>query len=100
MELVFLHLMVQKIIISEGTDSTNENVQDKVHKKNGQLQKANIAGCGWVKHRPQPCQKSLGMDSGVLSSYVSNLEMLLDKYWSGRWLPFLFVAWPIPLQSS
>ena len=90
MELVFLHLMVQKIIISEGTDSTNENVQDKVHKKNGQLQKANIAGCGWVKHRPQPCQKSLGMDSGVLSSYVSNLEMLLDKYWSGRWFPNFF----------
>ena len=61
---VFLHFMVQENIISEGTgtDSTNENVQDKVHKKKkkkkGQFQKAKIAGCGWVKHRPQLRQKS------------------------------------------
>ena len=45
-------------------------------------------------------KKAIGMDSGVLSSYVLKLEMLLDKYWSGRWLPFLFAAWPIPLESS
>ncbi len=45
-------------------------------------------------------KKAIGMDSGVLSSYVSKLEMLLDKYWSGQWLPFLFSAWPIPLESS
>jgi hypothetical protein len=45
-------------------------------------------------------KKAIGMDSGVLSSYVSKLEMLLDKYWSGWWLPFLFAAWSIPLQSS
>jgi hypothetical protein len=42
MELVFLHFMVQKIIISEGTgtDSTNENVQDKVHKKKWTISKS------------------------------------------------------------
>ena len=37
-------------------------------------------------------KKAIGVDSGVFSSYVSKLEMLLDKYWSGWWLPFLFAA--------
>jgi hypothetical protein len=95
--------MVQENIISKGTgtDSTNENVQDKVHKeKKDNFKKQRLQVVVGLSIDLNHVKKAIGMDSGVLSSYVSKLEMLLDKYWSGRRLPFLFAAWPIPLQSS
>ena len=96
---VFLHFMVQEIIKSEGTgtDSTNENVQDKVHKKKRKkdnFKKQRLQVVIGLSIDLSHVKKAIGMDSGVLSSYVSKLEMLLDKYWSGRWLPFCLLLGP------
>lgn len=78
-----LHFVVQEIIRSEGegTTSVDDNLQNKVQpkmkdddfKKQGLQVVANLSkDLGNVK-------KAAGMDSDVLSSYVTKLEIGLDK---------------------
>ena len=77
-----LHFVVQEIIRSEGTgtDSTNENVHEKVHQKTeDSFQKQGLQVVAGLSRDLGNVKKAAGMDSDVLSSYVSKLEMGLDK---------------------
>ncbi|KAG2724183.1 hypothetical protein I3760_01G005600 [Carya illinoinensis] len=77
-----LHFVVQEIIRSEGTgsDSTNENVQNKVHLKiEDNFKKQGLQVVAGLSRDLGNVKKAAGMDSDVLSSYVSKLEMGLDK---------------------
>lgn len=77
-----LHFVVQEIIRSEGagTDSTNENVQNKLHPKmEDDFKKQGLQVVAGLSRDLSNVKKSAGMDSDVLSSYVSKLEMGLDK---------------------
>jgi hypothetical protein len=77
-----LHFVVQEIIRSEGagTDSTNENVQNKVTPKmEDYFKKQGLQVVAGLSRDLSNVKKAAGMDSDVLSSYLSKLEMGLDK---------------------
>lgn len=78
-----LHFVVQEIIRSEGTgtDSTNDNLQDSTHTKTKEddFSKQGLQVVSGLSRDLSNVRKAAGMDSDVLSSYVSKLEMGLGK---------------------
>lgn len=70
-----LHFVVQEIIRSEGagTDSANGNLKEDDFRKQG------LQVVGGLSRDLSNVKKAAGMDSDVLSSYVSKLEMGLEK---------------------
>lgn len=77
-----LHFVVQEIIRTEGagTDSTNENVENKVTPKmEDYFKKQGLQVVAGLSRDLSNVKKAAGMDSDVLSSYLSKLEMGLDK---------------------
>lgn len=77
-----LHFVVQEIIRSEGAggDSTTENVQDKNSKmKEDDFKKQGLQVVAGLSRDLDNVKKAAGMDSDVLSSYVTKLEMGLEK---------------------
>jgi len=69
-----LHFVVQEIIRSEGagTDSTNENVQNKVTPKmEDYFKKQGLQVVAGLSRDLSNVKKAAGMDSDVLSSYLS-----------------------------
>lgn len=77
-----LHFVVQEIIRTEGagTDSTNENVENKVTPKmEDYFKKQGLLVVAGLSRDLSNVKKAAGMDSDVLSSYLSKLEMGLDK---------------------
>lgn len=78
-----LHFVVQEIIRAEdaGGDSTNENGQDKMNTrmKEDDFKKQGLQVVAGLSRDLGNVKKAAGMDSDVLSSYVSKLEMGLEK---------------------
>ncbi|KAK9163673.1 hypothetical protein Syun_004575 [Stephania yunnanensis] len=78
-----LHFVVQEIIRSEGagSDETAQNHLDTMlHKeKNDNVQKQDLRIVAGLGRELASVKKAAGMDSDVLSSYVSKLEVGLDK---------------------
>lgn len=78
-----LHFVVQEIIRSEGagTDSTNENLENKTQSsmKEDDFRKQGLQVVAGLSRDLSNVKKAAGMDSDVLSSYVSKLEMGLEK---------------------
>lgn len=77
-----LHFVVQEIIRSEGggSESTNENVPNKVNPKmEDNFKKQGLQVVAGLSRDLSNVKKAAGMDSDVLSSYLSKLEMGLDK---------------------
>lgn len=73
-----LHFVVQEIIRSEdASDSTNENVQNKM--KDEDFRKQGLQVVSGLSRDLGNVKKAAGMDSDVLSSYVTKLEMGLEK---------------------
>ncbi|MBA0688449.1 hypothetical protein Goari_006236, partial [Gossypium aridum] len=70
-----LHFVVQEIIRSEGagTDSANGNLKEDDFRKQG------LQVVGGLSRDLSNVKKAAGMDSDVLSSYVSKLELGLEK---------------------
>ncbi|KAB2051901.1 hypothetical protein ES319_A12G083800v1 [Gossypium barbadense] len=70
-----LHFVVQEIIRSEGagTDSANVNLKEDDFRKQG------LQVVGGLSRDLSNVKKAAGMDSDVLSSYVSKLEMGLEN---------------------
>ncbi|KAF2294701.1 hypothetical protein GH714_015628 [Hevea brasiliensis] len=78
-----LHFVVQEIIRSEGagTDSTNKNHQESTHSKfrDDDFRKQGLQVVSGLSRDLSNVKKAAGMDSDVLSSYVSKLELGLEK---------------------
>ncbi|XP_022741527.1 formin-like protein 6 [Durio zibethinus] len=78
-----LHFVVQEIIRSEGagTNSTNGNDENKMssHIKEDDFRKQGLQVVAGLSRDLSNVKKAAGMDSDVLSSYVSKLEMGLEK---------------------
>ncbi|KAK9285160.1 hypothetical protein L1049_024346 [Liquidambar formosana] len=78
-----LHFVVQEIIRSEGSgsDPGNENLQNKVHSKMKEedFNKQGLQVVAGLGRDLSNVKKAAGMDSDVLSSYVTKLEMGLEK---------------------
>ncbi|CAN6541959.1 unnamed protein product [Malus baccata var. baccata] len=77
-----LHFVVQEIIKSEGevVDSTNENAKNMpVNTKEDGFRKQGLQMVAGLGRDLSSVKKAAGMDSDVLSSYVSKLEMGLQK---------------------
>ncbi|KAM0970883.1 hypothetical protein ACFX13_019159 [Malus domestica] len=77
-----LHFVVQEIIKSEGevVDSTNENAKNMpVNTKEDGFRKQGLQMVAGLGRDLSNVKKAAGMDSDVLSSYVSKLEMGLQK---------------------
>lgn len=76
-----LHFVVQEIIRSEGAggDSTNENGQMNSKTKEDDFKKQGLQVVAGLSRDLGNVKKAAGMDSDVLSSYVSKLEMGLEK---------------------
>ena len=74
-----LHFVVQEIIRSEGAggDSTNVNVQSNM--KEEDFRKQGLQVVAGLSRDLSNVKKAAGMDSDVLSSYVTKLEMGLEK---------------------
>ncbi|XP_028764192.1 formin-like protein 6 [Neltuma alba] len=78
-----LHFVVQEIIRSEGAkgDSANGSVQNQVNSKFSEddFRKQGLQVVAGLGRDLSNVKKAAGMDSDVLSSYVSKLEKGLDK---------------------
>ena len=78
-----LHFVVQEIIRSEGsgTDPTTENLSDKMNfkVKEEDFKKQGLQVVAGLSRELDNVKKAAGMDSDVLRSYVSKLEMGLEK---------------------
>lgn len=77
-----LHFVVQEIIRSEGTstDSKNVNLQDStLSKMEDDFGKQGLQVVTGLSRDLSNVRKAAGMDSDVLSSYVSKLAMGLEK---------------------
>ncbi|XWS45157.1 hypothetical protein CRYUN_Cryun15aG0112400 [Craigia yunnanensis] len=78
-----LHFVVQEIIRSEdaGTNSTNGNLENKMtsNNKEDDFRKQGLQVVAGLSRDLSNVKKAAGMDSDVLSSYVSKLEMGLEK---------------------
>ncbi|CAJ1942997.1 unnamed protein product [Sphenostylis stenocarpa] len=78
-----LHFVVQEIIRSEGTggESANENVQNQTNSQfnEDEFRKKGLQVVAGLSRDLSNVKKAAGMDSDVLSSYVSKLEIGLDK---------------------
>ncbi|XVF61334.1 hypothetical protein PTKIN_Ptkin08bG0122200 [Pterospermum kingtungense] len=78
-----LHFVVQEIIRSEGagTNSTNGNLENKMPStfKEDDFRKQGLQVVAGLSRDLNNVKKAAGMDSDVLSSYVSKLEMGLEK---------------------
>ncbi|XP_043709546.1 formin-like protein 6 [Telopea speciosissima] len=77
-----LHFVVQEIIRSEGagSDPPLENLPNKMHPKvEEDFKKQGLQVVAGLGRELENVKKAAGMDSDVLSSYVSKLEMGLDK---------------------
>ncbi|KAL5755077.1 hypothetical protein ACOSP7_023297 [Xanthoceras sorbifolium] len=78
-----LHFVVQEIIRSEGpgTNSMNENLENKrqFSMKEDDFKKQGLQVVAGLSRDLNNVKKAAGMDSDVLSSYVSKLEMGLEK---------------------
>ncbi|XP_057415938.1 formin-like protein 6 [Lotus japonicus] len=78
-----LHFVVQEIIRSEGTggESANESVQNQTNSQfnEDEFRKKGLQVVAGLSRDLGNVKKAAGMDSDVLSSYVSKLEMGLDK---------------------
>lgn len=78
-----LHFVVQEIIRSEGTgtSSTNDNLENKMSSqfKEDVFKKQGLQVVAGLSRDLSNVKKAAGMDSDVLSSYVSKLEMGLEK---------------------
>lgn len=77
-----LHFVVQEIIRSEdgGSDPTNENLQTKSQTKmEDDFKKQGLQVVAGLSRDLGNVKKAAGMDSDVLSSYVSKLEVGLEK---------------------
>ncbi|XP_022775115.1 formin-like protein 6 [Durio zibethinus] len=77
-----LHFVVQEIIRSEGagTNSTNGNLENKMSSniKEDDFRKQGLQVVAGLSRDLSNVKKAAGMDSDVLSSYVSKLEMGLE----------------------
>lgn len=78
-----LHFVVQEIIRSEGAggDSINEQPQNKTNNKvkEDDFGKQGLLVVSGLGRELSNVKKSAGMDSDVLSSYLSKLEMGMEK---------------------
>lgn len=78
-----LHFVVQEIIRSEGTnsDTTTEVTQNKIHPKSKEddFRKQGLKIVSGLSRELSNVRKAAGMDSDVLSSYVTKLEVGLQK---------------------
>lgn len=76
-----LHFVVQEIIRSEGgADSTNDNLQPRSQAKiEDEFRKQGLQVVAGLSRDLTNVKKAAGMDSDVLSSYVTKLEMGLEK---------------------
>ncbi|KAL5184097.1 Formin-like protein 6 [Glycine soja] len=78
-----LHFVVQEIIRSEGTggESADENVQNQSNSQfnEDEFRKKGLQVVAGLSRDLGNVKKAAGMDSDVLSSYVSKLEIGLDK---------------------
>lgn len=78
-----LHFVVQEIIRSEGTnsDTTTEITQNKIHPKSKEddFRKQGLEIVSGLSRELSNVRKAAGMDSDVLSSYVTKLEVGLQK---------------------
>ncbi|XP_043712723.1 formin-like protein 6 [Telopea speciosissima] len=77
-----LHFVVQEITRSEdaGSDPPLENIPNKMHPKvEEDFRKQGLQVVAGLGRELVNVKKAAGMDSDVLSSYVSKLEMGLDK---------------------
>uniref|UniRef100_A0A5B6ZKP4 Formin-like protein n=1 Tax=Davidia involucrata TaxID=16924 RepID=A0A5B6ZKP4_DAVIN len=78
-----LHFVVQEIIRSEGagSDPTTENLPNKMNAKvkEEDFKKQGLQVVAGLSRELSNVKKAAGMDSDVLSSYVSKLEMGLEK---------------------
>lgn len=78
-----LHFVVQEIIRSEGTggESANQNVQNENNSQfnEDEFRKKGLQVVAGLSRDFGNVRKAAGMDSDVLSSYVSKLETGLDK---------------------
>ena len=78
-----LHFVVQEIIRSEGTggESANCNVQNQTNSQfnEDEFRKKGLQVVAGLSRDLGNVKKAAGMDSDVLSSYVSKLEIGLDK---------------------
>ncbi|XVF15433.1 hypothetical protein REPUB_Repub09cG0152800 [Reevesia pubescens] len=78
-----LHFVVQEIIRSEGagTNSTNGNIENKMSSniKEDDFRKQGLQVVAGLSRDLSNVKKAAGMDSDVLSSYVSKLETGLEK---------------------
>ncbi|XP_022751210.1 formin-like protein 6 [Durio zibethinus] len=78
-----LHFVVQEIIRSEGADtnSTNRNLENKMSSniKEDDFRKQGLQVVAGLSRDLSNVKKAAGMDSDVLSSYVSKLEIGLEK---------------------
>ena len=80
-----LHFVVQEIIKSEGLGSSDVNNPQAVHhqlsstKKEEEFRKQGLQIVSGLSRELGSVKGAAGMDSDVLSSYVSKLEMGLEK---------------------
>ncbi|KAL5706820.1 hypothetical protein ACHQM5_024938 [Ranunculus cassubicifolius] len=78
-----LHFVVQEIIRSEAahSDKSSDNLLNKVHPrgKEDDIQKQGLQMVSGLGRELANVKKAAGMDSDVLSSYVSKLELGLEK---------------------
>lgn len=76
-----LHFVVQEIIRSEGgADTTNDNLQHRTQSKiEDEFRKQGLQVVAGLSRDLSNVKKAAGMDSDVLSSYVTKLEMGLEK---------------------
>lgn len=76
-----LHFVVQEIIRSEGAvpDSTSENLPIKTTFQEEEFKKKGLHVVSGLSKELGSVKKAAGMDSDVLSSYVSKLETGLEK---------------------
>lgn len=77
-----LHFVVQEIIRAEGagTNSTNENIENKNSSmREDDFKKQGLQVVAGLSRDLSNVKKAAGMDSDVLSSYVSKLAMGLEK---------------------
>ncbi|XP_044470668.1 formin-like protein 6 [Mangifera indica] len=77
-----LHFVVQEIIRSEGagTNSTNENAENKISSaREDDFKKQGLQVVAGLSRDLGNVKKAAGMDSDVLSGYVTKLEMGLEK---------------------
>ncbi|XP_074308847.1 formin-like protein 6 [Silene latifolia] len=74
-----LHFVVQEIVKSEGIDSETLPNQQSAAKKEEEFRKNGLQVVSGLSRELGSVKGAAGMDSDVLSSYVSKLEMGLEK---------------------